>query len=132
MRRILDAAVWLAIFLCGGLLAAMLAYPVFAQEILLGKGLVCNTAEQVEEFIVLASNDAEDALKQVNEKAHDASACGILSVAFIEGDVVKTITGEHAGRIVQIGIVGVEVNGGWLHIKPFVQFTFYVTEQEKS
>ena len=129
MKRLLDTLVWLGIFLCGTLLACMLAYPALAQE--RGTGIICDTEAQLRQYAAIA--EEPDAIQTVNTEAGDESACGMVTVAFFVGDShgqVRTPLGAFA--VTEILVVGAHMPQGWVKIKPLTQFTLFRVKEEES
>jgi signal transduction histidine kinase len=56
-----------------------------AQDAELGPSLICNTEQQVERFIALYDGDARAAINAVNKEAHDPTACGVVTTAYVRG-----------------------------------------------
>lgn len=128
-KRFIDAAVWIAIFLCGSLLASMLAFPAFAQET--GRGVVCDEAKEVEQFLTLASTQSSDeAIKQVNGSTQ---ACAIVTVAFVRGPEVSQVRlagGTYA--IVEITIIAAYLGMGFQSIPPLKQYSAFRVQEEPA
>lgn len=119
--NVLVRACLLAIFLCVPHLGV-------AQEINVGKGLVCDQASEVETF--LAGTDAQATLATINA---DKNACAVIAVAFLKGDAVKTVRTQKGTYVVtQITIVGIQVPGGFQAVPPTVQFTMFSIKEEEA
>lgn len=124
-KRLIDTAVWLGIFLCGGLLAVMLAYPALAQEIKQGHGLVCDTKEQIERYVALykKGDDGNEVVKSVNLEVGKEAACGIIPVAYVEDEAVGQVRGEAgAAKIVRVYVVAFYTPLGWQRVPPLEQY----------
>ncbi len=52
-----------------GLLAAFIAFPAFANDIQVGRGVICDTKEQAERYVALFKDNAVEALTRVNAEA---------------------------------------------------------------
>jgi hypothetical protein len=98
-----------------------------AQNVVTGNGIVCDTAEQVERFVM--AKDSEAFLTKVNEeKAH---SCGIVFVAFYVGKAVKRIWNEKGEwAITPILVIGAPFNGGFSAVAPTPQFTAFLVKEE--
>jgi len=98
-----------------------------AQEVLTGRGILCDTAEQVAD--ILKADDFQASLNAVNfEKPN---SCAVLEVAFIihgqKGEMVR-IHGD-AWQVTQIIVVGANTPQGWGTLEPTIQWSaFYVNE----
>jgi hypothetical protein len=127
-ERTVNALVWLGIFLTGALLATALAFPAWAQEV--GRGLVCDTAQQAEIYVAhVESSDSQAALQEVNRDS--PTACAIVVVAYLRGEEVKTVNVKHGTvRIVAITLVGVMRHGQLVAIPPWQQFTLFLEKNE--
>jgi hypothetical protein len=96
-----------------------------AQDIFLGEGLVCDTPEQVERYIL--STDTEATLVQINaEKAH---SCALVDVAFYKGQVVKHVhNDEGMWAITHILVIGLVVGEDIQSVQPALQWTAFLTK----
>ncbi len=106
----------------------LFALPAIAQERVVGRGPVCDTAEQVEKFIehINASMDALAAADAVNEEVGNPTACGIVTMAYIRGGEVKRVKmkGKAVG-VTEITVVEVMGPMGPIAIEPMKQFTIF-------
>jgi hypothetical protein len=98
-----------------------------AQEVLSGRGIICDTAEQVAR--VIKADDFQATLVAVNTEK--ANSCAVLEVAFIihgeKGETVR-IHGD-AWQVTQIIVVGANTPQGWGTLDPMVQWSaFQVNE----
>lgn len=89
-----------------------------------GRGVVCDTAAQVEEYITLKGGDA--ALAAINAK--EKNACALLLVAFEKGSVIKTIGSK---EITEILVVAWN-DGVWHELIPMMQYTVFVLPGENA
>lgn len=89
-----------------------------------GRGVVCDTPAQVEEYITLKGGDA--ALEVINAK--EKNACALLLVAFEKGGIVKTIGGK---EITEILVVAWN-DGVWHQLVPMMQYTIFVIKGEDA
>lgn len=81
-----------------------------------GVGIICNTSEQAEQFVVLRSKgrSAEEAVSAVNGDARDPRACGVAAVAFMRDKTMLTRPmGDRLVQIVRINIVAGFNGIGW-------------------
>ena len=102
-------------------LASFIAFPAAAQEVKTGVGLICDTQEQVVQFVENFKGDQDAALKLVNETAN---VCGIMGVAYFEGErVTQVTTPQGIADVVQIMVIAVNIGGGWIQGTPMLQYT---------
>jgi len=79
-----------------------------ADEVEIGTGAVCDTEKQAERLASLVTDGAEVALQTVNAEEHDATACEVLTVAFVRGTRVGLVrTKDVTMEIVEILVLGV-------------------------
>lgn len=87
--------------------------PARAQEIEVGRGIVCDTQQQVERFVALFSDDAEMAVAAVNKEVKDPTACAVATIAYVRGrEVAMARNGTAAYRVVRILVLGVLTEDG--------------------
>lgn len=125
-QRLINIAVWLAIFLCGGLLATMLAYPALAQEA--GTGIICDEQWQVEKYAKLVTVESRniEALEEVNG---GTNACAIVQVVYMRGPTVSQVQNpQGVFDVVEIVVIGANLGVGFRPVPPFKQFTLFKME----
>jgi hypothetical protein len=87
--------------------------PARAQEIEVGRGVVCDTQKQVERFVALLSDDAEMAVEAVNKEEKDPTACVVATIAYVRGrEVAMARNRTTAYRVVRILVLGVFTERG--------------------
>jgi hypothetical protein len=99
-----------------------------AQEVQVGRGIVCDRADQVTR--ILKADDFQATLVAVN--AEKALSCAVLPVAFIfHGDKGETVRIHGASwQVQQILVLGLETDEGMRPVEPTIQWSaFYVDEQ---
>jgi hypothetical protein len=99
-----------------------------ADHLVVGQGVFCNTAQQVERFAALAygKHNAEEAISIVNQEARDSEACGQTLAAFVCGAEVAHVDNRvGAVRIKEITIFAVPVGDEWQAISPVRQFAAF-------
>lgn len=109
-------------------------------EPVIGTGLLCDTAAQVEEVVALSTQTRNFAasVAAVNAKASgETNACAVASVAYIRGETVKTAirTPDGPRDIVKITVVGavlgVEQGVGIVRpVPPQDQYTLFTSKGE--
>ena len=112
--------------------ALFIVFPVHAQELFTGSGIICDTREQVERYVAIYDGNAENTIELVNAEANSKSACGEAQVVYEAVKEVGHIRIDHSlGKIVQLTVVGIGRNGIWDVVEPHTQFTiFMVSGQE--
>jgi hypothetical protein len=109
---------------------ALAIYPKHApaQEVLTGRGIICDTAEQVAR--VIKADHFYETLIAVNaDKAH---SCQVMEVAFIvHGEKGETVRiHSDAWQVTQIIVVGAHTPQGWGTVEATIQWTaLHVDEQ---
>ena len=91
MQKLIDLLCRCLIFLFAGVVVFALTFPSGAQQIDVGTGSLCDSSEEVEQYVGLTheGDSVEAAVAKIN---HDAGemACAIRTVAFIRAEVIKT------------------------------------------
>jgi hypothetical protein len=96
--------------------------------VVIGEGLVCDTPEEVHQYIVSGQN--EEALKAINDEKQ-MNACVIIEVGFYIGEQTAAVRNEQGElRITKILVVGVMTEKGFHATKPAVQYTAFLTKEE--
>ncbi len=96
-----------------------------AEELEVGKGVVCETLQQTQHYVALRGNGTESAaaLQAVNNEAHDQAACGVAAVMFSAGERVGGMAVQ--GRLISIIQINVHAftNGKvWTQIPDTVRY----------
>ena len=119
----------IALMACTAFLSSLTRAPaqevVATPEVQAGKGLICDTQEQVEQFIALTKTEADlsKAIEAVNTAAGSAEACGLAKIHFVAEEEVRQ-TGTF--KIVRVLVVGLNDGEKWLAIQPpSLQFTIF-------
>ncbi len=100
--------------------------PAHAMDYEVGKSLVCDTQVQAERFVAHFTGDATAAVKVVNTEEHNPSACAIVNVAFVRGNMIGTARhGDSAFQVVRILVVGVEADGSIHAVSPGIYFSVF-------
>ena len=96
-----------------------LCYAAKAQEVEITKGLICDTQQQVEQFIALYDGNAKDTAEKVNAAEHNPTACVISGMAYVRGRNLATArTKDTTFQIVPILVVGVVTENGVQAVAP--------------
>lgn len=61
-----------------------------AQEVEIAKGLICDTRQQVEQFVALYDGNALDTAEKVNAAEHNPTACAVSGMAYVRGPGLAT------------------------------------------
>jgi hypothetical protein len=107
------------------LVAALALSPMTlrADEIRQGSGIICDTIEQIDEFIK-ADDEGKDPMLAVNAKI---PVCGRGRVAYVKGRKLKEVLSKHGVfEVVEIIVVGVVFNGRLDPVAPFKQITVFL------
>ncbi|MBV9559909.1 MAG: hypothetical protein JOY90_05525, partial [Bradyrhizobium sp.] len=108
--------------------------PAKAQEgnVEVGRGVICDSADQVRRFVALrsAGKAPDAALQTVNEDIKDAGSCGFSLVMFTSADPIAEMSVQ--GRpvsIVKITVHAFATGSAWTQVSPAVRYT---AEPEKG
>jgi hypothetical protein len=96
-----------------------------AQEARHGTGLICDTAEQVEQFVALTKteSDLSAVIEAVNTAVGNPQACGVATIRFVGEEQVQQ-TGTF--KIVRVLVVGFNDGEKWFAVQPpHFQFTIF-------
>jgi hypothetical protein len=108
------------------LLTSLLCAPVRGSDYEVGTSVVCDTQAQMEHFVAVFDGDPQAAIRDVNTKQQNPSACVIRKVAYIRGlRVGMARHGDQAFEIVRILIVGIQTVSGILPAPPSVHFSLF-------
>jgi hypothetical protein len=105
--------------------AVLTSTPVIAGDIAIGRGIICDTQEQMERYVAVFNGDARLALTIVNTEAKKEDACSVAAIAFLAGETAATARNNdgEAYRVMKILVLGVVTNLGVQQVAPFPQFT---------
>jgi hypothetical protein len=113
----LNFALKLALFLL--LLSTI---PARSQEAYIGRGLVCDTADEVRAFLS-SKDDPTTTLTRINA---EKKACALLQVVYLRGEDVDTVQGKDGKyRITAITVVGVHNGQTFIPTEPLAQYTLF-------
>lgn len=126
MQRI-RAAAFAALYALSSCVGPALA-P--ASEMQRGRGPVCNTAEQIEQYVALVNapevTESQTVLDAINRQAGDPAACVIAEVMFERGADGRTLSNRFGTFVVApVTIHAVIVNGMAHLIEPLVQYSLF-------
>jgi|ERR1043166_2568506 hypothetical protein len=112
------ALLWRGVLLALPLLLA-LCIAARAQEVEITNGLICDTQQQVEQFVALYDGNAKDTAERVNVAEHNPTACVISGMAYVRGRNLATArTKDTTFQIVPILVVGVVTENGVQAVAP--------------
>jgi len=95
--------------------------------------LVCDTQKQVERFVEIFKGDVDVAVRSVNAESEGPPACDMVTVAYVPLDEVSVVEGPKGKfRVLQIIMLGVFTDEGFLFIVPQTYFTMLPVEQHLS
>jgi hypothetical protein len=109
-----------------------LSFPtsMVAQEVTIGRGVICDTQEQLRKYAALSAHSS--AIDQINEEV-GTTACGVLVVAYVIGPShgqVRTADGPFT--VTEITVVAMNLGPGWMRVPPLTQFTLFKVKEEES
>lgn len=99
--------------------------PAFAADIEIGRGIICDTQEQMERYVAVFKGNAKDALIAVNTEARKDDACAAAVIAYLARETTTTARNTNGGayRVLEILVLGVVTNLDVQQVAPFPQFT---------
>ena len=134
MQKPIDFLFRCLIFLFVAVPLFALAQKSRAQEIAVSAGLVCSHPEELERYLALyhEGDSAEAVVDKINHETGQ-SACGVITVAYVRGEDIKTIPiGDGFGAIVKVDIVGVYTGTEWLRTQPTEQFMILSVQDRRA
>jgi len=107
-----------------------LSLPAQAQEVEVASGPICDTQEQVEQFVALFDGDAQSTAEKVNAAEHNPTACVVSGMAYVRGRSLATArTKETTFQIVPILVLGVVTANGIQTVAPARYFSAIQVEE---
>jgi hypothetical protein len=91
-------------------------------------GLICDTREQAERFVLVLRDNIEAALGTVNTEAGTPDACMVATYGFVPGQTVSEV--ERNGRVVnviEVRVLAVATTGGVQMIEPKIYYSIVPT-----
>lgn len=111
-------------------LLLLLDLPARADEIQVGTGPVCDTQQQAERFAALYDGDAETAISTINAEEHNATACGLVTMAYMPGPPLAMARSRNVTfQIVQVLVVGLVTAEGVQAVEPVRLFSVLAIEE---
>jgi hypothetical protein len=99
-----------------------------AQNIENGVGVVCDSPQQVEQFITLRT-DSKSAVEQINAQSK-SRVCEIINVAFLVGGIIaETSNDKGTWQIRKILIVGLIIGPIMNSVQPYQKYTAFLTSK---
>ena len=90
-----------------------------AQEVEVTNGLICDTQEQVEQFVALYDGHAQSTAEKVNVAERNPTACIVSGIAYVRGRKLATArTKDTTFQIVPILVLGVVTEKGIERVTP--------------
>ena len=92
-------------------------------------GLICDTREQAERFVLLLRDNVEKAIGTVNTEAGTPDACMIATYGYVPGQTVSEV--ERNGAIVnviEVRVLAVATTSGLQMIEPKVSYSVVPTK----
>jgi predicted short-subunit dehydrogenase-like oxidoreductase (DUF2520 family) len=91
-------------------------------------GLICDTREQAERFVLVLRDNVEKAIGTVNTEAGTPDACMVATYGFVPGQIVSAV--ERNGAIVdviEVRVLAVATTAGVQMIEPKVYYSVVPT-----
>lgn len=91
-------------------------------------GLICDTQEQAERFVLVLRDNIEKALGTVNAEAATPNACMVATYGFVPGQIVSEV--ERNGSVVnviEVRVIAVATKDGLMMIEPKVYYSVVPT-----
>jgi hypothetical protein len=91
-------------------------------------GLICDTREQAERFVLVLRDNVEKAIGTVNTEAGTPDACMVATYGFVPGQIVSEV--ERNGAIVdviEVRVLAVATTSGVQMIEPKVYYSVVPT-----
>jgi hypothetical protein len=91
-------------------------------------GLICDTREQAERFVLVLRDNVEKALGTVNAEAGTPDACIVATYGFVPGQTVSEVA--HNGaimKVIEVRVMAVATPGGVQMIEPKVFYSILPT-----
>jgi hypothetical protein len=91
-------------------------------------GLICDTQEQAERFVLILRDNVEKAIGTVNAEAGTPNACMVATYGFVPGQTVSEVERNGAiVNVVEVRVMAVATNGGLQMIEPKVYYSVIPT-----
>jgi hypothetical protein len=104
------------------LLFLAFTFPARAHDIEYDTGAICDTQNQARRLAMLLDDDGH-ATAMVNAEEGNPRACAVETVAFVRGANLATVRSKAgAFAVIEILVVGVNLESGFRSIAPNVQF----------
>lgn len=111
----------LASLLCG------VAHAGVVEDADQGKIMICDTLQQAERITQVYAGKVDEAMKLVNEEAHNSTACIIQGVAYYKGDKTTRMRGPGGGfDITRILVVGVMASTSVMPTHPSIYYGVFL------
>src|SRR5262245_19850271 len=95
-----------------------------AQEVEVTSAVICDTQQQVEQFVALYDGNARDTAAKVNAAEHNPTACGVSGMAYVRGrELAQARTKGTTFQIVPILVLGVVTERGVQAVAPARYFS---------
>jgi len=111
----------------------LMELPAQAADVQVGTGLVCDTAQQVEQFIALYDGDAEAAVEAVNAEERNPTACALAAIVYVPGPPLATARKRVTMfQIVRVLVIGVVTPNGVRAVEPAYFFSVREVEEREA
>jgi hypothetical protein len=129
--RSLNATILAGLALCATGVAAMAAQaPEQApkHEPRFVSGLICDTQEQAERFVLVLRDNVETAIGTVNTEAGTPNACMVATYGFVPGQTVSEVARNGTVvNVVEVRVLAVATTDGVQMIEPKVYYSIVPT-----
>lgn len=91
-------------------------------------GLICDTQQQAERFVLVLGSNIEQAIGTVNQEAGTPDACMVATYGFVPGQTVSAV--ERNGAIVnviEVRVMAVATTAGMQLIEPKIYYSVVPT-----
>lgn len=120
--------------ICSGLLLAGIAAatPAAAQPPerapRLVSGLICDTQEQAERFVVVLRENVETAIGTVNDEAGTLDACMVATYGFIPGQTISEVVRNGSSvNVIEVRVLAVVTASGLQMVEPKIYYSVLPT-----
>jgi hypothetical protein len=126
MRR-LSATILAGLALCGTACVATAAQaPEPAPRFI--SGLICDTQEQAERFVLVLRDNVEKAIGTVNTEAGTPNACMVATYGFVPGQTVSEVARNGTVvNVIEVRVLAVATTDGVQMIEPKIYYSIVPT-----
>lgn len=127
MRRIFGS-ILAGVALIATASASSAAEPAPDQAPRFVSGLICDTREQAERFVIVLRDNIEKALGTVNTEAGTPDACMVATYGFVPGQIVSEVARNGTVvDVIEVRVLAVATAGGVQMIEPKIYYSVVPT-----